>query len=346
MTSFREPGDKTWDYMRPLASTKQYLKMVPVGSNTFELVVLDGLPSKVLSNSDDPPNSYYTRDTFTPHPTIPDAWKYLGRLDDRVTLVNGEKVLPIPYEHHIRQNELVQEAVVFGVGRDVPGLIIIASEHAKNMPRDEILKRVMPTIEEANTKAEAFGRISPEMVEVLQYDTEYPRTDKGTVIRAAFYRQFAELINSIYARFEAPAAGDRQSENLLNISGQELVQYLLDLFRTKIGITTLEAFTDFFEAGVDSLQAITARAYVTREVDLGGQSLGQNVVYEYPSVELLAQHISSLRNGGTSSKDDEIDIMRQLIAKYSDFAPRQAGDIQPDEETVVSACGHYYRWEI
>jgi hypothetical protein len=328
--------------MRPLSSTKQYLKMVPVGSNIFELVVLDGLPSKVLSNSDDPPNSYYTRDTFTTHPTIPDAWKYLGRLDDRITLVNGEKVLPIPYEHHIRQNEFVQEAVVFGVGREVPGLILIASDHAKGMPKDEILMRVKPAIEEANAEAEAFGRINLEMIEVLEYGSEYPSTDKGTVIRAAFYKQFAEMINSIYARFEAPAVQDKQNDNLLKISGQELVQYLLDLFRSKIGITTLEPSTDLFEAGVDSLQAITARAYVMREVDLGGQSLGQNVVYEYPSVELLAQHISSLRSSGTSSKDDEIELMRQLIAKYSDFSPRGVGNIQPKEEALVSACRHYH----
>jgi hypothetical protein len=312
--------------------------MVPVGSNTFELVVLDGLASKVLSNSDDPPNSYHTRDTFTPHPTIPDAWKYLGRLDDRVTLVNGEKVLPIPYEHHIRQNELVQEAVVFGVGRDVPGLIIIASEHAKGMPRDEILARVRPTIEEANTKAEAFGRISFEMTEVLEYGSEYPRTDKGTVIRAAFYKQFEELINKIYARFEAAPVGDQKNGEHRKLTGHELVQYLLDLFRTTIGIETLEPSTDLFEAGVDSLQAITARAHIMREVDLGGQSLGQNVVFEYPSVELLAQHISSVRSGGTASKDDESELMRQLIAKYSDFAPRQSGSIQPEKETVVSAC--------
>lgn len=342
MTSFRGPGDKAWNYMRPLESTKQYLKMVPVGSNMSELVVLDGLPSKVLSNSDDPPHSYYTRDTFTPHPTISDAWKYLGRLDDRITLLNGEKVLPVPYEHHIRQNQLVHEAVVFGVDREVPGLIIIASDHAKDMPKDEILTRVMPAIEEANAKAEAFGRISPEMIEVLEYGSEYPRTDKGTVIRAAFYKQFAEMISNTYARFEAPLMGDKQNKNLRKISGQELVQYLLDLFWTKIEITTLEPSTDFFEAGVDSLQAITARAHVMREVDLGGQSLGQNVVFEYPSVELLAQHISSLRSGGTASKDDEIEIMRQLIAKYSDFAPRQIGHIQPREETVVSAGRHYH----
>lgn len=338
MTSFRDAGDKAWNYMRPLASVKPYLKWVPVTEDTYELVVLDGLPSKVLSNSDDPPNSYYTRDTFTPHPTIPDAWKYLGRLDDRVTLVNGEKVLPIPYEHRIRQDELVHEAVVFGVGRAVPGLIIIPSEHAKDMSKEELLKKMVPAIEDANSKAEAFGRVSLEMVEILDHGIEYPRTDKGTVIRAAFYKQFSELIDSIYARFEG-SEDDKKNENLLKLDDKELVDYLLDLFRTKLGVESVETTTDFFDAGIDSLQAITARAQMLRELDLGGQTLGQNVVFEFPNVELLAKHLSSLRSGQAAGKDDEIALMRELIDKYSDFAPRQPGTIQPDGETVVSGHG-------
>lgn len=322
--------------MRPLASVRPFLKMVPVGSNTFELVVLEGLPSKVLSNSDDPPNSFYTKDTFAPHPTIPDAWKCLGRLDDRVTLVNGEKVLPILYEHRIRQNQLVQEAVVFGVGRAVPGLLIIPSEHAKSMSKEHLLKQVMPDIDDANSKTEAFGRISPEMVEVLNYDAKYPRTDKGTIIRAAFYKQFDGLINDIYARFEAPE-DKSENNNLLKLGYDELVRYLLELFRTKLGTTALESSTDFFEAGVDSLQAITIRAHLMRELDLSGQTLDQNVVFEQPNVELLARHITSLRSGKTAGRDDEIALMRQLIAKYSDFAPRLPGTVRPEWETVVSA---------
>ena len=334
MTSFREPNDKAWNYMRPLASVKPFLKMVPVGNDAFELVVLDGLPSKVLSNSDDPPNSFYTKDTFAPHPTMPDAWKYLGRLDDRVTLVNGEKVLPIPYEHRIRQNELVQEAVVFGVDRAVPGIIIIPSEHAKDIAKEDLLKRLTPDIEDANAKAETFGRISPEMVEVLKYGIDYPRTDKGTVIRAAFYKAFADLISAIYARFEAPA-DESDGKALLRLNNDELQQYLLDLFKTKLG-KALEPSTDFFDAGIDSLQAITARAYLMRELDLGGQVPGQNVIFEYPNVTLLAEHIISLRSGEASDRDDEVTLMRQLIDKYSDFAPRLPGSIQPDEETIVS----------
>ncbi|KAG6361850.1 hypothetical protein INS49_010079 [Diaporthe citri] len=329
MTSFRDQGDKGWNYMRPFPVTKKFIKMVPRGANTFECVVLDGLPSKTTSNSDDPPNSYHTRDTFSPHPTIPDAWRYLGRLDDRVTLVNGEKVLPIPYEHTIRQHDLVQEAVVFGVEKAVPGLMIVPSDKAASLTRDEILQAVQPNIELANSRAEEFGRISPEMIEVLDVGTEYPRTDKGTVIRAAFYKQFARQINDTYDRFAAPQASLRALEY------EELVKYLLDVFRVNLGVTNLEPTTDFFEGGIDSRQAITARAQITRELDVGGNPVGSNVIFEYPNVELLAKHLYSLRTGVAQEADDELSAMAQLIEKYSDFPAREPGTIQPSGETVI-----------
>lgn len=85
--------------------------MKPVSDDLYELVVLDGYKSKVVSNSDDPPRSFHSNDLFSPHPIIPDAWKHIGRIDDRVTLVNGEKVLPLPIEGRIRSDRLVSEAV-------------------------------------------------------------------------------------------------------------------------------------------------------------------------------------------------------------------------------------------
>ncbi|OLN97928.1 Iterative polyketide synthase CazM 2 [Colletotrichum chlorophyti] len=335
MTSFREPGDKYWNYMRPLPSAKPWLRMIPIGGDVYECVVLDGLPSKVLSNSDDPePNCYRTRDTFVPHPTIPDAWRYLGRLDDRVTLVNGEKVLPIPFENHIREHELVQEVVVFGVGKSIPGLIIIPSENAKGLSKEEILNTLSPVIAEANDRAEAFGRVSPEMIEVVDIGTEYPRTDKGTVIRAAFYKQFNDLIEEVYRRFEAPK-DDVAGGELVTLDLPQLEDHILDLFRTKLGFTSLEKETDFFEAGVDSLQASTARGHIQRGVNVGGKTLAQNVVFEYPNVLSLSKHIHALRTGETVQAENEIEVMKKLIAKYSDFNERKPGTITPQGETVV-----------
>ncbi|ETS78691.1 hypothetical protein PFICI_08544 [Pestalotiopsis fici W106-1] len=334
MTSFRDPSDTAWNYLRPLESVKPYLSMVPLGGGSYECVVLDGLPTKVMSNSDDPPNSYATRDTFIPHPSIPDAWKYLGRLDDRVTLVNGEKVLPVPYEHFVRQHELVQEVVVFGVGRAVPGLLVIPSDKARGMGRDDLLQELLPTIQAANARTEAFGRVTPEMAEFLDVGADYPRTDKGTVIRAAFYNKYASLIDAVYARFETPVEQDGAT-SLRVFSHDELQSYLLKLFREKLGFSDLTVESDLFNAGVDSLQAITVRAQIIREVDVGGKPLSSNLIFEYPSIQNLAQHLTLLRSGQEVVADNEVEVMQELIAKYSVFQSRTPGQNEPRFETAL-----------
>ncbi|KUJ18380.1 acetyl-CoA synthetase-like protein [Mollisia scopiformis] len=333
MTSFRPIEDKAWNYVRPLPASAPYMLMTSRGPNTFECVVLDGLPSKVVSNSDDPPNSFRTSDLFSPHPTIPNAWKYLGRLDDRVTLVNGEKVLPIPYEHQIRENELVREACVFGVGRAFPGLIIILSEKASGLSKAQVLDSLWPVVQAANARVEGFSQISRQMIEVLDVGVEYPCTDKGTMIRAAFYRKFEKLVDSIYLRFESPA--DVNDGSRLQLNCQELKLYLHNLFVQNLGFEQIDDTTDFFEAGVDSLQALSVRGIMMRELDLGSNTLGQNVVFEYPNISALATHLFSVRTGTETVETDEIETMRELIEKYSTFESHIPGACLVDGETII-----------
>ena len=334
MTSFRPLEDKAWNYVRPLPATDPFIYMAPRAPNTFECVVLDGLPSKVVSNCNDPPNSFNTSDLFSPHPTIANAWKYLGRLDDRVTLVNGEKVLPIPYEHQIRENELVREVCVFGVGRALPGLIIIPSDKAVGMSKSDLLESLWPVVKAANSRVESFSQISPEMIEILDVGAEYPATDKGTMIRAAFYKRFEALIDSMYLRFEAPVAG--KADGGLALDRNQLKSYLSTIFVEKLGFSQINESTDFFEAGVDSLQAITARGVFMRELDLGMRTPGHNVVFEFPNISMLADHLHGLRTGKNMSQRDEVELMGELIRKYSTFNLHIPGENEVDGEVVVS----------
>ncbi|KAI1446874.1 L-aminoadipate-semialdehyde dehydrogenase [Annulohypoxylon stygium] len=333
MTSFRDKEDKAWNYVRPFPKVAPYLHFEPIGEGLYECVVLDGLPTKLCSNSDDPPNSFHTRDIFVPHPTIPLAFKYMSRLDDRVTLVNGEKVLPIPFEHRLRQHELVEEALIFGVNKAFPGLLIFPSEKAKGMRKEDLVNKLRPVIEAGNDAAEKFGRISIDMVEVLPCGTPYPRTDKGTIIRAAAYRTFEQIIEAVYTRFETHDDARDGARKALN--QPELVAYLLDLFTNTIGIKGLTEETDFFECGTDSLQAVTARAKIMREVDIGDNVLSNNVCFEYPSPKKLASHLYSLRTGEELQHTDEIALMSNLIEKYSDFPLFAPGNQQPDGEVIL-----------
>lgn len=340
MTSVRPSGDKDWDYLRILPQVQEYVWMKPIGSNLFECVALDGLRSKSTINSQDPPDSFHTKDLFTKHPTIPNRWKFASRLDDRLTLVNGEKVLPIPIEGRIRQEQVVKEAVVFGDGKSVPGVIIFRSEQDSDLSEDDFMAKIWPAIEDANSRAESFSRIPRDLVLILPADTSYSKTDKGTFIRAQVYAQFNTEIETMYQIFESSVA-----TGTMVLSIEETEQYLLYQFKACCDITLPSTTTDFFSFGVDSLQCMKMWSNMRKDLDLGENqtNLGQNVLYETGTIAILARHLHALRLGSQEATEDHEAIMNTLIAKYSNVKSYPSPDSlirssngEPRRDVVVS----------
>ena len=334
MNSVRPPGDLDWNYMRILPQVQKYVLMDEIALGTYECVALDGLKSKSTVNSDDPPNSFRTRDLFMPHPRRPGLWKYLSRLDDRFTITMGEKVLPILMEGRIRQESLVKEACVFGEGRTVPGVLIAKADSAAHLSDDHFLAQIWPAIEDANQRAETFARIPRELVVVLPADIEYPKTDKGTFIRAQMYSQFASQVNAAYTSFEGDDKG-----GTLEIEGTELESWLVETFQRFLDMK-LAVETDFFSAGVDSLMCIKMWNFIKKEVNLAGRQgqLGQNVLYETGCIRNLARSLETLRRGEAGKAGDVESVMSEMIEKYSMFESAKTPEREEylDKEVVVS----------
>ncbi|KAJ4993616.1 hypothetical protein SVAN01_00670 [Stagonosporopsis vannaccii] len=332
-TSVRPAGDHAWNYLRILPEVKQYVLMDEIAPGIFECVALDGLKSKNTINSDDPPRSFRTRDLFMRHPENPDFWRFVSRLDDRLTLVNGEKVLPIPIEGRLRQEGLVKEAVVFGDGKSLPGMLLVKADAASHLSDADYLEQIWPAIEDANSRAESFSRVPRELVVVLPADATYAKTDKGTFIRAQVYAQYKEQIENAYANFES---GDDEAGTVA-LPVPELETYLLQRFRENLGID-LSPSDDFFALGIDSLQCMKMWSLMKKELDLGGRQseLGQNVLYETGNVENLARHIDALRTGNAGQAKDTYQVMHDLVAKHSSFKTYdEVYRTAPSTETVV-----------
>ncbi|KAF1961133.1 acetyl-CoA synthetase-like protein [Byssothecium circinans] len=293
MTSFRPPGDKAWNYVRESAKLKPFLKWVPQGPNLFECTVTDGWPSKVASNR--PDGSYHTKDLFEPHPSIPGAWKYIARLDDTIALENGEKFNTVMMEGMIRSHRAVTETIVFGAGRPCLGMLVVASPAVKGWTDEDVLEEIFPVIEKANRAVEAYACISRDMIKILPHDCEFPRTDKGSVIRQAFYKKFAAEIDDL-------------EDFVQKVVGESLPE-----------ARGIDKDADFFALGLDSLQSIQMRTQILRTVDIGGKKLGQNVVFEYPSIAALSRHLLGLRTGEAAVKTAVEDDMKALIEKYGVF---------------------------
>jgi hypothetical protein len=333
MTSVRPPGDTAWNYLRILPQVKQWVLMDEIAPAIYECVALDGLRSKSTINSDNPPRSFRTKDLFMPHPMNPNWWKFVSRLDDRLTLVNGEKVLPIPIEGRIRLEGLVKEAVVFGDGKTLPGLLIVKSDQASQLTDADFMREIWPAIEDANSRAESFSRIPQELIVLLPSDTTYAQTDKGTFIRAEVYTQFGDQIQAAYANFESGT----HTGGTLALSPAELEIYLSQKFREHIGVELPSTKTDFFAFGIDSLQCMKLWSVMKKELDLGGRQseLGQNILYETGNVTTLAQYLDGLRIGKTEEAHDPQQTMKDLIANYSSF-PLSERKVRLNKEVVVS----------
>ncbi|TKA75859.1 hypothetical protein B0A49_03312 [Cryomyces minteri] len=202
MAYSRELGDTAWDYLAPLPHTEKYIWMKPVEDHHCECVVLEGALGCSISNSDDPPGSYHTKDLFVAHETMANRWRFVGRLDDRFPMANAENVLPLDIELNVAKEPLVKEAVVFGVGRPVLGILAFRSGTAKNMDDQEFVSAIWPSIEEMNSHTSATAQVSPQMVIPVAADSTYPQTDKRTFIRRRVYEEFELEIEQAYTRLE------------------------------------------------------------------------------------------------------------------------------------------------
>ncbi|KAK3670874.1 putative NRPS-like protein biosynthetic cluster [Recurvomyces mirabilis] len=328
MTSFRglPPTDREWSYLRLWPPVKDFSLMDEIAPGVFEAVGLDGLPSKGAVNSDDPPNSFRTADLFTRHsdPSKNNFYKYLSRADDRITLVMGEKVLPLPMEGRIRQEDIVREAVVFGFQQTIPGVLIFRpADKATDLSGQDYLDAVWPAVEAASARAESFARIIKEMVVIMPASADYAKTDKGTFIRAQVYQQFDAEIQAAYARLESSSQGVEK----LALEVPELEQWLMSRFCDDLRIPIKDVESDIFAAGVDSLQTTRIWRAIRQKLELGsgGASMSTNVVFECGTVSRLARYLFALRTGGPLDDDDgEVKEMRRLIEMYSAFHQRQS----------------------
>ena len=329
----RTEGDDSWNYIRVYANIRQYIHLSSVGEDQYEFVYLKGHPA-LSSNelNDDPqPGSWHSKDVFAPHPTIPDVWKYVTRIDDRVTLVNGEKVLPLPIEGRLREDELIREAAVVGVDRSIPGLLVFRAQGTESMSDEVYLDTIWASIVDANSRAEAFSQISREMIKILPSDVDYPQTDKGNIIRAQVYTKFAAEIEELYTRLESVGEGD------LKMDLAVLEEYLVAAFRDTVGVSLPSTDDDFFSCGVDSLKAIQMRQMIQKNLALNGQKLSTNIIYEKRNAKELAQYLFALSKGEEVQQEDQAVVMQDMIDKYSSFKQHRYvnGVIRTRSQSVV-----------
>lgn len=135
-----------------------------------------------------------------------------------------------------------------------------------------------------------------------------------SILRPACYKKFAPIIDEIYERFERGGSGPGQSKAQVETQ-DEMEAFLTQTIGDVLGPSTtissvsgggrgeLGPETDLFAYGVDSLQATRVRNVINKGLELGEQhvTLGQNIVYEHPSIRQLAAYLLGLKASGGDS---------------------------------------------
>lgn len=231
---------------------------------------------------------------------------------------------------------------MFGDGRPQVGALLLPSESGAELSRDRsaYLQAVWPVIAAANARAPSHSRLLPEMVEILPPDTDVPVATKMSILRPACYRKFAPIIDEVYRRFEGGSGAVAKR----TITGQDEAEtYLLELLGRSLGskAETIMRDTDLFAFGVDSLQATRVRNTAQKELDLGGATLGQNVVYEYPSVAKLAGHILAVASHSATTNGVSVyEEMEAMAAKWAArVTPAAPGTTPTPTEQVILVTG-------
>ncbi|KIJ58231.1 hypothetical protein HYDPIDRAFT_34379 [Hydnomerulius pinastri MD-312] len=329
----RDITDGDWLWMR--FSDELKLRWVPQGDNTYELQVLTTETNQMAVENLPDVKGYATSDVFLKHPTKRNMWKIVGRTDDVITLASGEKTVPAPMESIIGSSPLLQGAVMFGRERNQVGILIeprsefaVDTENEKSVA--EFRNRIWPLIEEANKTAPAFSRIFKEMILIANRDKPMSRAGKGTVQKKATISNYESEIDALYSAVEESS---RLPNGLAGPSAwteEVLEAWLTEHARAISPGHSIDPSTDLFAQGFDSLSVTYLRnqllGALRKSSDANIRSavsrIPPNVIFENPTVKLLAKSIASLVSQAGSSqtsnvKTQHIVAINAMIEKYS-----------------------------
>ncbi|KZP19617.1 acetyl-CoA synthetase-like protein [Athelia psychrophila] len=203
LTDSAERSPEDWSWMQ--FSGKTNVRWAPQADGSFESQFLDTEGHTVSVYNLPDVKGYAASDCWVPHPTKPNFWRIVGRLDDVFLLASGENIVPAPLENVIISSPLVTGVVVFGPERYQVGVLLEPAPGVIVGDLAEFRNRIWPAVEEANKIAPPFSQISKERIIVTVADRPMERTGKGTVAKKATMKVYASEIDALYDSIMASA---------------------------------------------------------------------------------------------------------------------------------------------
>ncbi|RYP83571.1 hypothetical protein DL769_001325 [Monosporascus sp. CRB-8-3] len=315
---FRPGPDYDWRYLR--LRTDLGLQLHPIeGSPHFRLV---GFPC----GWDGP---FQIQDELERNPGSKRVEvRILGRTDDLIVLKTGEKVMPRKVEEVLNEDPAIKTSVCIGQGF-FEVIVLIESVSDTNMDTESLQEHVWNLVSGINPTLDQHARISSkEAIIVKPASKRIPRSDKGSVMRREVHELFKEEIDAAYSAMEANLTDDSLVLNAADI--ETSIHTMMKAVAPSA--EQLSEEDDFFENGMDSLQAVRlvrvlnsalSRMDTPNSRDI--RKLTPEFIYHNPSIAQLATAIeriltpSELSNG-VSSRDRDAEMRAladELLSKMT-----------------------------
>lgn len=248
--------------------------------------------------------------------------KVLGRSDDLIVLSSGEKLIPQQLETDLSKLDCVKFAVVFGENRNEIGVLIEPTEHFRSSPPELIKNTVWTVLQDLNKKNDGHARISsPNAILLSPAGKSIPLSDKGSVQRRETYERFSKEINEIYDNLGNDSRVDHIHLNKENIA-ESLRAVIQDCIGDRISCETWTVDDDFFERGMDSLEALRLARKLSNLQNTGDftgfkkSAATIGFVYKNPTIFKLSRALLGDSAGLRDTKQRRRE-MRMLATKYT-----------------------------
>ncbi|GMG00640.1 unnamed protein product [Aspergillus oryzae] len=272
-----------------------------------------------------------TKDLFSKHPTEGGLWRFESRTDDIIVLGNGEKVNPIEMEAAIEGHDLVRNAMIAGRGM-TECVLLVEPDWDKFGDRDlddGFIDEIWDSVEAANKQGPGYAYIEKDRIGIASREKPFQMNAKGTLRRALVCKDYESEISAL---------GDDDPLNPVGSSsdafqGDDVQTFIRQVVSSVSPNLELEEDTDFFAAGLDSLQVIRMARIVTRGISMGskesrGIHIDPQVIYRYCTIKSLSAYLSNAIEGNVSNGEAEDKVedvqatLKHITNKYTASLPK------------------------
>jgi long-subunit acyl-CoA synthetase (AMP-forming) len=100
------------------------------------------------------------------------GYRITGRVKDIFKSAKGKYVVPVPIETRLSANPLLEQICVLGAGLPAPVAVVVLSEAARRLPKENVEKSLEATLADTNRHLESHERLSNIVIVDDEWTTE------------------------------------------------------------------------------------------------------------------------------------------------------------------------------